>query len=136
MTEQIKGRPARWLTTAEAAAPRRELEGADAAPFAERGPIWSPMPISHRRAVRSIHRALPDHQFLGEEETPGTLRGRLGAGMRQPGSRSARWHDELCSRRAVYCVSIGLMVEGELVVGVIFDPRQKNCSLPPLPERR
>lgn len=74
-------------------------------------------------AIRDyLHRRFPDHGFIGEEGDA--------AKSRPPANSPPAWivdpldgttnyvHD--CP---LYCVSIGLYVEGEVVVGVIFDPR-------------
>jgi myo-inositol-1(or 4)-monophosphatase len=78
--------------------------------------------VTSQRTIRDfLHRQFPDHDFLGEEE---------GAGKHVPGADSPpTWivdpldgttnyvHD--CP---LYCISIGLQVAGEMVVGVVFDP--------------
>jgi myo-inositol-1(or 4)-monophosphatase len=79
-----------------------------------------------QEAIRDYlaHR-FPDHQFIGEEGEAATCR---------PGADgSPTWivdpldgttnyvHD--CP---LYCVSIGLLAAGELVVGVVYDPRQRE----------
>jgi myo-inositol-1(or 4)-monophosphatase len=70
----------------------------------------------------------PDHAFLGEEDAHGDKNA-----IRLPADAPPTWivdpldgtanyvHD--CPQ---YCVSIGLMAAGELVVGVIYDPRMKE----------
>jgi myo-inositol-1(or 4)-monophosphatase len=79
-------------------------------------------------AVRShLEGAFPTHGFLGEEEAPGVIRGRLAATapptwIVDPLDGTANYVHDV----PFYCVSIGLMVGGELVVGVIFDPRQNE----------
>ncbi len=78
--------------------------------------------VAAQQAARdSLLGRFPDHDFLGEE----------GDRRPPPGQRSPTWivdpldgttnyvHD--CPP---YCVSIGLEVAGELVVGVVYDPRQ------------
>jgi myo-inositol-1(or 4)-monophosphatase len=75
-----------------------------------------------------LRQRFPDHGFLGEESvTPG------GADPRVPADAPPTWivdpldgttnyvHD--CP---MYCVSIGLWAGGDLVVGVIFDPRHNE----------
>jgi myo-inositol-1(or 4)-monophosphatase len=78
--------------------------------------------LGSQRAIRSyISERFPDHDFIGEEE---------GAGGKTPTPDSPpTWvvdpldgttnyvHD--CP---MYCVSIGLQVAGEMVVGVVLDP--------------
>jgi myo-inositol-1(or 4)-monophosphatase len=82
--------------------------------------------LASQKAVFSyLHERFPGHAFLGEEE---------GAPKERPGPDAPpTWivdpldgttnyvHD--CP---LYCVSIGLEVGGELVVGVVLDPRQKE----------
>jgi myo-inositol-1(or 4)-monophosphatase len=67
------------------------------------------------------------HQLLGEEDTPGTVRGRVARDapptwIVDPLDGTANYVHDV----PAYCVSIGLMVAGELVVGAIFDPRQNE----------
>src|SRR5438128_11635292 len=70
-------------------------------------------------------RRFPDHEFLGEEDTshrapPG--RGAPPTWIVDPIDGTTNYvHD--CP---LYCVSIGLQVEGELVVGVVYDPRAQE----------
>src|SRR5436190_7909242 len=82
--------------------------------------------IASQRAIQAYLLArFPDHAFLGEEE---------GAGKVRPGPDAPpTWivdpidgttnyvHD--CP---FYCVSIGLQIGGELVVGVVYDPSRKE----------
>lgn len=82
--------------------------------------------VGSQRAIQDyLRRRFPDHGFLGEEE---------GAGLPRPGLDSPpTWivdpidgttnyvHD--CP---LYCVSIGLQVAGELVVGVVLDPSHQE----------
>src|SRR5262245_21841781 len=72
----------------------------------------------------------PDHQFLGEEEMASreSKRPEDAAGNEAPtwivdpiDGTTNYVHD--CP---MYCVSIGLQVAGELVVGVVYDPRHKE----------
>jgi myo-inositol-1(or 4)-monophosphatase len=78
--------------------------------------------VGSQRAIRSyLLERFPDHGFLGEEENTGE--------KRPPADAPPTWivdpldgttnyvHD--CP---MYCVSIGLYVAGEMVVGVVFDP--------------
>ena len=68
----------------------------------------------------------PDHQFLGEEESFGKP---IEATRPLPGSAPAWVVDPLDGTAnyvhdvPAYCVSIGLVVDGKPVVGVIYDPR-------------
>ena len=78
--------------------------------------------LASQRAIRSfLQQRFPDHDFIGEEEK---------AGEKVPGPNAPpTWivdpldgttnyvHD--CP---MYCVSIGLQVAGEMVVGVVLDP--------------
>jgi myo-inositol-1(or 4)-monophosphatase len=80
---------------------------------------------SQRTIFSYLHERFPDHAFLGEEE---------GASKTRPGPDAPpTWicdpldgttnyvHD--CP---LYCVSIGLQVAGELVVGVVLDPSRQE----------
>jgi myo-inositol-1(or 4)-monophosphatase len=82
--------------------------------------------VASQKAIQEyIHYHFPDHAFLGEEENEQRVAGE--------GSSSPTWivdpldgttnyvHD--CP---MYCVSIGLWVEGEIVVGVVFDPSRQE----------
>ena len=81
-----------------------------------------------QNAVRSyLQSVLPSHDLLGEEDTPGTVKGRVSVDapptwIVDPLDGTSNYVHDV----PFYCVSIGLMVEGELVVGVIFDPRQNE----------
>jgi myo-inositol-1(or 4)-monophosphatase len=82
--------------------------------------------VASQRAIHSFLTAqFPDHAFLGEEE---------GAGKAKPGPDAPpTWivdpidgttnyvHD--CP---FYCISIGLQIAGDLVVGVIYEPVRKE----------
>lgn len=82
--------------------------------------------VASQRTIQTyLTSRFPDHAFLGEEE---------GAGKARPASDAApTWiidpidgttnyvHD--CP---FYCISIGLQVAGELVVGVIYEPSRKE----------
>ncbi len=81
--------------------------------------------------IRSIIlNACPDHHFMGEEDTPGTVKGRVALDapptwIVDPLDGTANYaHDVPC-----YCVSIGLIYQGRLLIGVIYDPRQKEMFL-------
>src|SRR5262245_32661021 len=80
---------------------------------------------SQRTIRRYLQERFPDHGFLGEEE---------GAGEQRPGSDAPpTWiidpldgttnyvHD--CP---LYCVSVGLQVESEMVVGAIYEPSRQE----------
>jgi myo-inositol-1(or 4)-monophosphatase len=83
--------------------------------------------FASQQAIRDfLHERYPDHAFLGEESAS--------PGASAPGENAPpTWivdpldgttnyvHD--CP---LYCVSIGLMVQGELVVGVVFDPSRQE----------
>ena len=78
--------------------------------------------LASQRAIREfLARRFPEHDFLGEEEQSFT--GRPGPDapptwIVDPLDGTTNYvHD--CP---LYCVSIGLQVAGELVVGVVFDP--------------
>lgn len=82
--------------------------------------------LASQRAIHAfLADAFPDHAFLGEEE---------GAGKARPGiDDPPTWivdpidgttnyvHDY-----PFYCISIGLQIAGELVVGVVYDPSHKE----------
>lgn len=81
--------------------------------------------LASQKAVQSyLKERFPDHDFLGEED-PGAKDGNGPA----PGSPPTWIVDPLDGTAnyvhdvPAYCVSIGLMVDGELVIGVIYDPR-------------
>ncbi len=82
--------------------------------------------LGSQRAVRSyLQGRFPDHGFLGEEESG--PKGRLAADapptwIVDPLDGTTNYvHD--CP---LYCVSIGLMIAGELVVGVVLDPSRNE----------
>jgi myo-inositol-1(or 4)-monophosphatase len=82
--------------------------------------------VGSQQAIRGyLQERFPEHAFVGEEDP---------ASQRKPGPGAPpTWivdpldgttnyvHD--CP---IYCVSIGLQVGGELVVGVVYDPRQNE----------
>jgi len=81
-----------------------------------------------QKAVYSyLSDTFPSHLFVGEEDTPGVLKGKPAPGspptwIVDPLDGTANYvHDVPC-----YCVSIGLMVDGQMAVGVILDPRQNE----------
>jgi myo-inositol-1(or 4)-monophosphatase len=80
--------------------------------------------VGSQRAIQEyLHYHFPEHDFLGEEEDSSKLK------VGNANSSAPTWivdpldgttnyvHD--CP---MYCVSIGLLVESELVVGVVYDP--------------
>jgi myo-inositol-1(or 4)-monophosphatase len=82
--------------------------------------------LASQRAISSyLHERFPDHAFLGEEEGASKTRPAADAPptwICDPLDGTTNYvHD--CPW---YCVSIGLQVAGELVVGVVLDPRQKE----------
>src|SRR5262245_64676993 len=91
-----------------------------------RADLVSEADLGAQQAVRdSLASRFPSHGFLGEEGD---------ADKRRPGPDAPpTWivdpldgttnyvHDV-----PLYCVSIGLEIKGELVVGVVFDPRQNE----------
>jgi len=93
----------------------------------DRDPVTEADVESQRTIQEFIAARHPDHAFLGEEDNPGSARGK--ADPRPTPDAPPTWicdpldgttnyvHD--CP---LYCVSIGLQVSGELVVGVILDP--------------
>jgi myo-inositol-1(or 4)-monophosphatase len=87
--------------------------------------------VASQQAVRDyLLGRFPDHDFLGEESGVGPA-SRAGPGAARLAAPTPRWivdpldgttnyvHDY-----PLYCVSIGLEVAGELLVGVVYDPRQ------------
>ena len=73
----------------------------------------------------------PDHGFLGEEQAHGP--DAMHGGLRLPADAPPTWIVDPIDGTAnyvhdvpAYCVSIGLHAGGELVVGVVFDPRQNE----------
>jgi myo-inositol-1(or 4)-monophosphatase len=134
MTETIAEPQLReWLSVAESAARR----GAEQLEYwrtrfsvreKSRADLVTDADFAAQQAIHSVlHSTFPSHGFLGEEDAPETIRGRVADGapptwIVDPLDGTTNYvHDVPC-----YCVSIGLMVEGEIVVGVIFDPRQKE----------
>src|SRR5437588_3811682 len=80
--------------------------------------------LGSQRAIRAyLKERFPEHDFLGEEENAGERPPAPGAPptwIVDPLDGTTNYvHD--CP---VYCVSIGLEVNGELVVGAVYDPRQ------------
>lgn len=68
----------------------------------------------------------PQHRFLGEEDCVG----KSGAEIRPPADAPPTWvvdpldgTSNYCHDVPMYCVSIGLLVGGEGVLGVVHDPR-------------
>jgi len=90
--------------------------------------------LGSQRAIRDFFaQRFPDHHFLGEEE-------RTGPARLEPGAPPTWIVDPLDGTTnyvhdcPLYCVSIGLQVAGELVVGVVLDPsRQENGGTGPFP---
>ena len=80
---------------------------------------------SQRTIYSYLHERFPDHAFLGEEEGASKTRPAPDAPptwICDPLDGTTNYvHD--CP---LYCVSLGLQVAGELVVGVVFDPRQNE----------
>ena len=76
--------------------------------------------LCEEEVIRIIKKRFPDHQFLAEES---------GASVREGSSSASKWiidpldgtinyaHGFPC-----YCVSIGLEHEGEIIVGVVYNP--------------
>jgi myo-inositol-1(or 4)-monophosphatase len=82
--------------------------------------------LASQRTIHSfLHERFPGHGFLGEEE--GAAKGRPGPDapptwIVDPLDGTTNYvHD--CP---LYCVSIGLEVGGEMVVGVVYDPRHQE----------
>lgn len=120
-----------WLNTAQEAA-RRAAEQLESwrTKFSvrekSRADLVTDADYAAQKAIHTlIQSKYPTHQLLGEEDTPGAIKGRL------PADAPPTWIVDPLDGTAnyvhdvpAYCVSIGLMVAGELVVGVIYDPRQ------------
>src|SRR5437868_2245039 len=82
--------------------------------------------LASQEAVRSyLQGRFPDHAFLGEEGPAAKSRPGPGAPptwIVDPLDGTTNYvHD--CP---LYCVSVGLQVAGELVVGVVFDPSRQE----------
>ena len=79
-----------------------------------------------QQAIRDyLLRRFPDHQFVGEEGDALKTRPAADAPptwIVDPLDGTTNYVHDV----PMYCVSIGLMVAGELVVGVVFDPRQQE----------
>src|SRR5436309_3530785 len=91
--------------------------------------------LASQQAIQDfLHQRFPDHAFLGEETTATKASGvSYDPGSTTPSGAPPTWivdpidgttnyvHD--CP---LYCISIGLQVAGELVVGVVYDPARKE----------
>ena len=80
--------------------------------------------LASQKAIREfLHQQYPEHGFLGEEDKLSQHRPGPDAPptwIVDPIDGTTNYvHD--CP---LYCISIGLEVDGSLVVGVIYDPRQ------------
>ena len=82
--------------------------------------------VASQRVIQAhLASAFPDHAFLGEEE---------GAGKSRPGPEAPpTWIVDPIDGTTnyvhdfpFYCISIGLQIAGELVVGVVYDPSHKE----------
>jgi myo-inositol-1(or 4)-monophosphatase len=82
--------------------------------------------LGSQRAVREyLSGRFPTHGFVGEEEGAPRTRPEPGAPptwIVDPLDGTTNYVHDI----PAYCVSIGLQVDGELAVGVILDPRQKE----------
>ena len=79
-----------------------------------------------QQAIRTyLQRRFPEHAFLGEED-PEAKAGRVDPAVPtwivDPLDGTANYVHDV----PAYCVSVGLMSGGELVVGAIYDPRQNE----------
>src|SRR5580704_15410541 len=82
--------------------------------------------VASQRAIQAhLSAAFPDHAFLGEEEGASKSRPDPDAPptwIVDPIDGTTNYvHD--CP---LYCVSIGLQIAGELVVGVVYDPSRQE----------
>jgi myo-inositol-1(or 4)-monophosphatase len=86
--------------------------------------------VASQNAVKELLLSkFPNHQFLGEEESVG----KSPEEVRPTHDASPTWVVDPLDGTAnyvhdipAYCVSIGLVVAGEPIVGVIYDPRQNE----------
>ncbi len=88
-------------------------------------------PAAQRAIQEFLHQTFPQHGFLGEEQAHGP--DAQEGGLRLPPDAPPTWIVDPLDGTAnyahgcpFYCVSIGLWDAGELVVGVIHDPRAKE----------
>jgi myo-inositol-1(or 4)-monophosphatase len=121
-----------WLRAAEEAA-RRGAEQLEhwrtrfTAREKGRADLVTEADLAAQEAVKTyLLTRFPDHGFVGEEDAHGKARGSVLSQADAPPT----WIVDPLDGTAnyvhdvpAYCVSIGLMAEGELVVGVIYDPR-------------
>lgn len=80
---------------------------------------------SQQAVYEHLHQCFPDHAFLGEENNTPALR----PGPSSPPTWIADPLDGTTNYVhdfPFYCVSIGLQMAGELVVGVVFDPSRQE----------
>jgi myo-inositol-1(or 4)-monophosphatase len=82
--------------------------------------------LGSQKAIREyLTGRFPDHGFVGEEEGASKARPAPGAPptwIVDPLDGTTNYVHDI----PAYCVSVGLQVNGELVVGAIFDPRQNE----------
>jgi myo-inositol-1(or 4)-monophosphatase len=82
--------------------------------------------LGSQKAIREyLTRRFPEHGFVGEEEG--------GSKTQPPPGAPPTWIVDPLDGTTnyvhdipAYCVSIGLQIDGEIVVGAIFDPRQNE----------
>ena len=99
--------------------------------------------LASQRAIQDfLHQQFPDHAFLGEESSEasplalapgeGSQDSTLPRRIIEPNAPPTWIVDPLDGTTnyvhdcPLYCVSIGLLVRGELVVGVVFDPSRQE----------
>jgi myo-inositol-1(or 4)-monophosphatase len=108
--------------------------------------------LASQRAIQDfLHQQFPDHAFLGEEDKVGWVESSEPTSLiAQPTSKTVGSEDfthpterepdapptwivdpldgttNYVHDCPLYCVSIGLLVQGELVVGVVFDPSRQE----------
>jgi myo-inositol-1(or 4)-monophosphatase len=87
--------------------------------------------LASQKAIQEyLHYHFSDHAFLGEENTEQSLN--RGEGSRERSGIPTWIVDPLDGTTnyvhdcPMYCVSIGLMVQGEIVVGVVYDPSRQE----------
>src|SRR5262245_61678408 len=120
-----------WLATAQEAAVRGAAvleEWRHRFSVREKGhaDLVTDADVAAQTAVRSLLLGrYPGHAFLGEEDGPNQTRPPAGAPptwIVDPLDGTTNYVHDV----PAYCVSVGLEVAGELVVGAVYDPRQEE----------
>ena len=88
-----------------------------------------------QKAVQALLRSLPGPRLPrrggARRRRPGGPTGRAPTWIVDPLDGTANYVHDV----PAYCVSVGLWAGGDLVVGVIYDPRQRRDVQPPRPAR-